>query len=187
MDYLFYTLALFQETSWKRYNAMVYLSLELNTCINDLTDNRIKLRNIINSNQLIPFFSSSVILSDKNIVELSRIEIRQDIYSLFLGIKKLNHDLEFLSTYINNLNLFPQSSQIEQTDKIKLYNDIANQMHIYTENLIDETKDCLVKLRYFLEIDKPLLNTLHLAMLKQFNKNQYSSWLIEDRKKGADT
>ena len=187
-SYFTYNFVKSRELKAKRFNCMVYLEQEMNLCRNSLSDNIFQLEGILSSQNPTVLFPSEVTLSEVYIKDLGRINLREDIFIFYVGLKKFDHSLNALATiYERNMANFTNTSfpSIEKGRKAfenfySFYKKQAKDLKTAGQTLEDELKDCMVKLRFFLRVDKPMFNRFSQTY---YSKRDYAKWIIDDKER----
>ena len=180
----------YMEIRSKRYNALVYIEQELNAAINDLHGNKFQIDKILNSDNLTLLFPCEAKLSEEYIKNLGRAELKNDIFSLYIDFKKYNHSIKMaIEIYERNIagfrdfesQRFGRSADVLTI--IKSYHQYfktqLKEIDEFGDKVIECLKTCLVKIRFFVKIDKTLLASN--IGLPYYDKKEFEKWLIEDR------
>lgn len=173
------------ELNVRRYNCMVYLEQELNICFNDLSDNLFQINKILESPYPTVFFRHQLKLTEDYIKDLGRTELREDIYMFYLGLRKIDHDLQgAVMIYERNMDNFKKQSfpSIEEGQKAfesfyTFYKDGLTKLQKAIMSADSELKECLSKIRFFLRTDRP---NFYKYLLPYYSKQDYIKWIPED-------
>lgn len=179
----------YYELQARRYNSLVYLEHELNACFNDLRDNRFQIKGALKTDKLTLITPIELKLTEEHIKQLGRIELKNDIFPLYVDIKKYNHSLkqaiEMFEKNIAALKDFgikKDAQEIKMEDTIQAYygqykNNLKN-IWEFGEKLSECIKKCMVEIRFFAKNDQPLLSKRW--MLPYYDKKDYDKWLKDD-------
>lgn len=180
------------ELQAKRYNALVYLEQELNASFNDLSGNKFQIDKILDSDELTLLFPCELKLTEEHIKQLGRMELKNDIFCLFIDFRKYNHDIKaVIEIYERNISSFKDfdSQKFVRTNDIKqvlkgyhsYFKTHLKEINTFGDKINECIKDCLVKVRFFAKVDKTLLAS-NIGQ-PYYDKNDFQKWLIEDRKR----
>lgn len=189
VSYFTYLIAKYNDLLTRRYNTMIKLQHELSRGLNDLSNDLFLINDALNDPNIKIFIPVEITLNEDYIKDLARIEVRDDICILFLGIKQFNHGLQSSVEYLkNNVTAFrntPYEPPAHAATILKVFQDAykskLTEINEFGQKIESEMKDCLVKLRFFSLIDRPLF--AHNIFLAYYSKTDYQKWLKEDRKK----
>ncbi len=180
------------ESQARRYNALIYLEQELNASIVDLSNNKFQIDKIFGSDELTLLFPCELELTEEHIKQLGRVDLKNDIFSLYIDFKKYNHGIKAtIEIYERNINSFKdfESQEFARTGDIKralkgyhsYFKIHLKEINIFGDKINECIKDCLVKIRFFAKIDKPLLAS-NIGQ-PYYDENDFQKWLIEDKKR----
>ncbi len=182
----------FMETQATRYNTLVYLEQELQACCIDLYTNKAQIDNILASDGLMLLFPRELRLTEEHIKQLGRLNIRNDVFSLFLAFKKYNHNIkaaiEILERNVNTFRDFDSRNVTRTVDVRSIINSFhqdfkaqLREINAFGDDVIEDIKKCLVRVRFFVKIDK----TLFASNFGQvyYDIKEFEKWLIDDRQR----
>lgn len=189
VGYLTFIATKFHELSTRRFNSMVYLEQELYLCMNDLAGNLSQIQKALDSEQITTIFPMNIVLSENDIKELGRIDLKQDLSYLFIGIRRMNHSIRSISSIfeknMDNFKQIPFPSPEEGRRVISsfydYYKEELKKIYDFGQQLDEEIKGCLVKLRFFVRVDRLLFSSK--LLLSYYSKNDYKKWLVEDNER----
>lgn len=182
----------FMELQARRYNALVYIEQELQASINDLSDNKFQIDKILESDELTLLFPCELRLTEEYIRHLGRMDLKNDVFSLYVDFKKYNHSIKtVIEIYERNISTFKdfESQRFTRTADIKsiiksyhqYFKTQLREINTFGDKVFESIKACLVKIRFFAKVDKTLLaSNLGQAY---YAKKEFEKWLIEDRKR----
>ncbi len=182
----------FMETQTRRYNALVYIEQELQASLNDIDNNKFQIDKILESEELTLLFPCELRLTEEHIKHLGRMGIKNDVFSLYVDFKKYNHSIKtVIEIYERNVSTFKdfESQKLTRTGEIKsiiisyhqYFKTQLREVNTFGNKVLENIKACLVKIRFFAEVDKTLLaSNLGQAY---YDKKEFENWLIEDRKR----
>jgi len=189
---LTFIFAKYSELQSRRYNAMVYLEHELNACFNDLGDNTFQIEKALGTDKLTLISPMPLNLTEDHIKHLGRIELKNDIFPLFVDIKKYNHSLKHaVDMFEKNISALKDfgikegNPEVKMEDVIKAYYEQYKQdltvLWEFGKKLEECIKKCMVEIRFFTKVDQPLLAMVWL--LPYYNKKNFSQWMTDDLKR----
>lgn len=182
----------FMELQARRYNALVYIEQELQASINDLSDNKFQIDKILESDELTLLFPCELRLTEEYIRHLGRMNLKNDVFSLYVDFKKYNHSIKtVIEIYERNVSTFKdfESQRFTRTADIKsiiksyhqYFKTQLREINTFGDKVFESIKACLVKIRFFAKVDKTLLaSNLGQAY---YDKKEFEKWLVEDRKR----
>lgn len=182
----------FMETQTRRYNALVYIEQELQSSFNDIDGNKFQIDKILESDELTLLFPCELKLTEEHIKHLGRMNLKNDVFSLYIDFKKYNHSIKTaIEIYERNVSTFKdfESQGFTRTTDIKAiiksyhqyFKTQLREINAFGDKVLEGIKTCLVKIRFFAKVDK----TLFASNLGQayYDKKEFEKWLIEDRKR----
>lgn len=182
----------FMELQDRRYNTLVYIEQELQASINDLSNNKFQIDKILESDELTLLFPCELRLTEEHIKHLGRMDIKNDVFSLYVDFKKYNHSIKTaIEIYEKNISAFKdfelqgftRSTDIKSIVKSyhQYFKTQLREINTFGNKVFESIKACLVKIRFFVKIDKTLLaSNLGQAY---YDKKEFEKWLVEDRKR----
>lgn len=189
VSYLTYLVTKAHDLHIARYNSMVFLHQELNLCLNDLCDIIFHVDEVLNSKVPLALYPINITLTEEHIKRLGREDIRRSLYLFYIGIKRINKDVNStFDNYKENFNTFKATSYPSPESGKEAFDSFYSPycMHLqelkkYTETIIDEAKICIVQLRFFQRIDKPIFSSSIFE--RYYSKYDYKKWLERDKEK----
>ncbi len=166
--------------------------MELQASINDLSDNKFQIDKILESDELTLLFPCELRLTEEYIKHLGRMDLKNDIFSLYVDFKKYNHSIKTaIEIYERNVSTFKdfESRGFTRTNDIKsiiksyhqYFKTQLKEINVFGEKVFETIKECLIKIRFFAKIDKTILaSNLGQAY---YDRKEFEKWLIEDRKR----
>lgn len=189
---LTFILSKYHELQARRYNALVYLGHELNACFNDLADNTFQIKKALEVRKLTLITPVELRLTEEHMKHLGRIELKNDIFPLYVDLKKYNHSLrQAIGIFERNISALKDFGVKKDALEVKMEDVIGAYYEAFQENLktiwefgeklSEGIKDCLVKIRFFTKNDQPVLSKGWL--LPYYDKEDLKKWLVEDKKR----
>ena len=180
----------YHELHTKRYNSLVYLEHELNECYNDLRDNTFQIEKALETDKLTLITPIELKLTEEDIKHLGRIELKNDIFPLYIDIKKYNHSFkQAIEMFERNISALKDFAIKEDSSENQIQNIIQAYCKEHQKNLatiwefgekLDECiKKCVVEIRFFVKNDQPLLSKRW--MLPYYDKKDFDNWLKDDK------
>lgn len=188
---IIYMISKYHELQAKRYNCLVYIEQELNFCFNNLHDNSFQVKPALETDKITLIAPMELNLTEEHIKHLGRSELRNELFNLFIDINKYNHAfkqaIEMFERNVAALKDFGIKKDVEGItieDMIKIYYQqfkaSLKTIYEFSFKLEDNIKNCLVKVRFFLKNDQPILSKKWL--LPYYDQKEYKKWLEDDRK-----
>jgi hypothetical protein len=180
----------YMELQARRYNSLVYIEQELHAAINDLSDNKFQIKKIFGSEELVLLFPCELRLTEEYIKYLGRMDMKNDIFSLYVDFKKYNHSIKTaIEIYERNVDAFKdfESQKFVRSSDIKsiiksyhqCFKGHLHEIDVFGDKVFEGLKICLIRIRFFAKIDKPLLAS-NIGQ-PYYDKKEFEKWLIEDK------
>lgn len=178
------------ELQARRYNVLIYLEHEINACFNDLGDNKFQIKKALETDKLTMISPVELKLTEEHVKHLGRVELKNDIFPLFIDINKYNHSFkQTIEMFERNVSALRDFGLKKGTDEVNMEEVINAYYQQFKEGLktmwetgerLDESlKDCMVKIRFFAKNDQPMLSKEWF--MAYYNKKEYEKWVREDR------
>lgn len=174
----------------RRYNALVYSEMKLNTLLSTLDDNQFSIKRGVKAKGILVILPHELTVSENRIHEIGRIIVKRKFVDLALDLEKYNNSLRTaiagFQRNLENLKLDPLGLSYEEKGELLSYakNEFRRQLseiEVFGNKLADDIKNVLVEVRFFLKNDKGRF--LPVIWQKYYDRKEFENWKIEDKKR----